>query len=281
MDYSKITLKLKSYVELIRPISAILGLFGTFVGGILGGFDNVSIKLFYAMIVVVLVTAGSMAFNDYFDRDVDKLAHPRRPIPSGRLSPKEALYFSYATFTLAVVISLFITLFNLALVLLSIALLFLYEHYFKDIGFAGNITVAFISSMALIFGGGAVGEADKAVILAVMTFLLMLGREILKDVQDIEGDKQFRTTLPMKIGRQKALYLGCILILITLALVPLPYLFHILSIWYIVVIVPASIILFYSIFIVIKDIDNIARTIEILRSGSLFALVGFVLGVLF
>jgi len=272
--------KARSFLELIRPITVMLGLMGVFVGGILGGFHLVSLDLFFAMIVVVFMVAGAMALNDYFDMEVDKIAHLHRPIPSGRLSPKECLRFAYVSFFIASLLSIFINVFSFGIVVFSIGLLVLYEKYFKDIGLAGNIVAAFISSMALIFGGVAVGQAHNALILAVMTFLIMLGREILKDVEDIDGDILTRVTLPMKIGRKNALYAGCLAIIATIALIPFPYWWNILSLWYIVIIIPAGMLFVYSIILVLKDIKNIGTTIEILRSGSAFALVGFIIGVL-
>ncbi len=272
--------KAKSFLELIRPVTVILGLMGVFVGGILGGFQFVSLNLFFAMIVVVFMVAGAMALNDYFDIDIDKIAHPHRPIPSGRVSPKGSLQFAYVSFFIALLLSMVINMLSFGIIIFSTVLLVLYEKYFKNIGLAGNIITAFISSMALIFGGAAVGQAQNAMILAVMTFLIMLGREILKDVEDIEGDILTRVTLPMKIGRKNALYAGCLAIIATVVLIPVPYWWNILSLWYIVIIIAASTLFIYSIALVLKDIKNIGTTIEILRSGSAFALIGFIVGVL-
>lgn len=272
--------KARVFLELIRPVTVLLGLTGVFVGGILGGFHLVSLDLLLAMIVVVFMMAGAMAFNDYFDMEIDKIAHSHRPIPSGRLSPKEGLQFAYASFFTASLLSIFINMLGFGIVIFSIGLLVLYEKYFKNIGLAGNIVAAFISSITLIFGGVAVGQAHNATILAAMTFLIMLGREILKDVEDIEGDIMTRVTLPMKIGRKKALYVGCLAIVATIALVPFPYWWNILSLWYIIIIIMVSIMFIYSMILVLKDIKNIGTTIEILRSGSAFALIGFIVGII-
>lgn len=271
--------KAKGYISLTRPITAILAIFGVFVGGILGGFQFFIVDLVVAMIVVFFMIAGSMAINGYFDWKIDQLAHPYRPIPSGTLLPNEALHFSYVSFSIALLLSMTINVLSFGIVAVGIGLLVLYEKYYKDIGLIGNILAAFISGMALIFGGAAVGNAHNTLLLAVMTFFLMLGREILKDIQDVKGDVLHRVTLPMKIGRKNALYVGCIFIVITVALIPFPYWWAILSFWYIVIIIPTGILFIYSILISLKDIKNIGITIEILRSGSAFALMGFILGI--
>ena len=73
----------------MRPFTSILGMAGAYIGGIVAGAPFFSIPLLLAMAVVFFVGAGSMPFNDYFDRDVDIISHPNRPIPSKRLSPQE------------------------------------------------------------------------------------------------------------------------------------------------------------------------------------------------
>jgi len=274
------TTVLKSYVQLIRPFTAILAALGVFVGGILGGFHGVSLQLLLAMIVAFFMVGGSMALNDYMDRTIDERAHPQRPIPSGRLSSSGALHFAYLSFFIALVLSLSINILSVVIVVFSIALLAIYERYLKDIGLMGNILAAFISGMALVFGGAAVGHVHDTLLLACMTFLIMLGREILKDVEDVKGDVLQRVTLPMKIGSNNALYAGCSLVAVTIALTPFPYWWNILSVWYLVIIIPAGILFAYGILLVLRDINQIGLTIEILRSGSALALIGFILGVM-
>lgn len=272
--------KAKAILELVRPKIAVLGLTGAFVGGILGGIQFVSFDLLLAMVVVFLMIAAANSLNDYFDWNLDKVAHPERPIPSGKLSPQEVLHFVYVSFFLALVLSAFINVYGFGMVVFSMGFLVLYEKYFKGIGLAGNIVVAFLSGMALIFGGVAVGQAHNAIILFLMAFLVMLGREILKDVQDVEGDIHVRKTLPMKIGKKNALYTGSLFIVATIALTPLPFWWNILSWWYIVVIIPAVLLFIYAIILSVKDIKNIDATVDLLRTASALALVGFILGVL-
>ena len=100
---SKILVKSLALCESMRPFTSILGIAGAYIGGIVAGAPFFSIPLLLAMAVVFFVGAGSMPFNDYFDRDIDIVSHPNRPIPSKRLSSKETLYFSLLLFSLGVV----------------------------------------------------------------------------------------------------------------------------------------------------------------------------------
>ena len=144
----KHSLSIKSIAlfESIRPFTTLIGLGGAYLGGIVAGAPLLSVPLLLAMIVVALSVAGSMPFNDYFDHEIDKISHPNRPIPSKRLTPKEALYFSFVLFGLALGISFFINLTCFGIVLFSLILLYVYEIYMKNQGFAGNILVAFMTA---------------------------------------------------------------------------------------------------------------------------------------
>jgi len=56
-------------------------------------------------LVVFLVSGAGNAINDYFDIKIDSINRPERPIPSGRVQLKEALYFSYLLFALGTLLA--------------------------------------------------------------------------------------------------------------------------------------------------------------------------------
>ena len=111
-----------------------------------------------------------------------------------------------------------------------------------------------------------------------MAFLVMLGREILMDVRDVQGDALARMTLPMKIGVQKAIYVGCLPVLITVILTPVPYFVGIFRWWYLVVVVPADVLFILAMLWVLKDRKNVGITTDTLRTGSAVALGAFIIG---
>ena len=214
----KQTFSIKSIalLESIRPLSTLLGLAGAYIGAMVAGAPLISIPVILAMIVVFLVGAGSMPFNDYFDHEIDRISHPKRPIPSKRLTPQEALYFSLILFGLALTISYFINFICFGIVVFSLIFLYIYEVFMKNIGFVGNVLVGFLSSLSFTFGGAAVGNPFASILLSIITFFLFTGRETLKDVQDVKGDLLSRSTLPMKIGEKNAAIVGSILLIIAI-----------------------------------------------------------------
>ena len=273
-----LSIKSIALVESLRPITSILALSGAYIGGIVAGAPYTSIPLLLAVIVVFLLGGGSMAFNDYFDRDIDKISHPLRPIPSKRLTAKEELYFSLILFGLGLLISAFINLVCFGIVLFSIAFLYGYEAYFKNYGFAGNIAVAFMSALSFTFGGAAVGKPFSSLVLSLIVFFMFTGRETLKDVQDVKGDVLSRNTLPMKIGEKNAAIVGSIFLIIALIFSPLPYLLGQLKIYYLIFISIVDLICLYAIRETLKDLRNTERSVGLIRTAAAIGVFAIIIG---
>jgi len=276
---SRILVKSLALCESMRPFTSILGIAGAYIGGIVAGAPFFSIPLILAMAVVFFAGAGSMPFNDYFDRDVDIISHPNRPIPSKRLSPQETLYFSILLFSLAVVFSMFINLLCFVIVLFSLGFLYCYEVFFKNQGFVGNIVVAFLSSMSFTFGGTAVGNPFASLLLSLLTFFLFTGREILKDVQDVKGDLLTRNTLPMRIGEKKAVLVASFFLMVAVLLSPLPYLLHQLGIGYLIIIIMVDVMAMYIIIQNLRDLQNTEQSVRLTRIAAAVGVIAIILGV--
>jgi len=234
-----------------------------------------AVETVLSMIVVVLFTAAGNSLNDYFDRETDKRAHPERPIPSGKLTPHEVMYVSVALFTLAFVVSVAITISSVAIVVTSILVMLAYEMWLKAEGFAGNIAIGWLTGALFLFGGAAVGRLNLAWILAALAFLATLGREIVKDIQDIEGDRSRRSTLPMRIGERKAGYVAAASFLAAVALSPLPYIQNMLSVWYVPAVAAADGIFIYCALILFRSPE---RGQKMAKLAMAVALIAFLLG---
>jgi len=278
---SRLSIKSIALLESIRPFTSLLGLAGAYIGAMVAGAPIISLPVILAMIVVFLVGAGSMPFNDYFDYEIDKISHPNRPIPSKRLKPNDALFFSIILFALALGISLFINILCFSIVVFSILFLYFYEVYMKNQGFIGNVFVAFLSSLSFTFGGAAVGNPFASILLSIITFFLFTGRETLKDVQDVKGDLLSRSTLPMQIGEKNAAIVGSIFLIIAIILTPFPYLLGHLRIGYLIFITIVDLICVYAIIETLKDLKNTERTVSLLRTASAIGIIAIIIGAVF
>ncbi len=242
------------------------------------GLEGYSTEVVLSMAVVVLFTAAGNSLNDYFDRETDKLAHPRRPIPSGSVRPSQALGLSVALFTGAQALSFLVNAWAVAIVAASILVMAGYEKFLKAEGFAGNLAISWLTGALFLFGGTAVDRLDLAWILATLAFLATLGREIVKDIQDIEGDKGARHTLPMRIGTKRAGVLASASFGFAVGLSPAPYVLGLLSWPYVPVVAVADGIFIYCALIHFR---NPEKGQKVAKLAMLVALLAFLFGGVF
>ena len=226
-----------------------------------------------AFVVFFFVAAGN-SLNDYMDREVDKVAHPERPIPSGRLAPNSARTIAVYCFAAALIASFFIRIEATLVVIVAMALMLAYELSTKKKGFSGNLTIGLLTGMLFVFGGAVVGMIDKTIIIALMAGLATLGREIVKDIEDMDADFD-RNTLPKRIGKRNAGLAGSIAFVVAVALSPVPYLTSMFGQGYLLVVLVADAIFIYC---SIVHFRNPTRGQRLAKYGMLVALVAFLLG---
>lgn len=234
-----------------------------------------ALEVALSMAIVVLFTGAGNSLNDYYDREVDKKAHPERPIPMGLVRPRAALVVSIAMFSAAFVLSMFVGPWPVAIVVTSMLFMVAYEMFLKAEGLAGNLTISWLTGALFLFGGAAVDSMPVASILAALAFLATLGREIIKDIQDIEGDRAYRTTLPMRVGTWRSGQLASAFLIGAVLLSPIPYLDRMLSVWYVPAVAVADAIFIYSSMVHFADPERGQRMTKL---AMLVALVAFLLG---
>ncbi len=264
---------------LMRPGNCVMGALGVLLAALIcagpESFPDYLLEVSTSMAIVAAFTAAGNALNDYFDREVDKVAHPERPIPMGTISPRAALVVSAAMFSVSVALSVLVNIWSFLIVVSSVVLMLGYELLLKAEGLAGNLTISWLTGALFLFGGAAVGRMEVAWILAALAFLATLGREVVKDVQDVEGDRGSRTTLPMRVGVRRAGYVASAAFLGAVALSPAPYLLELLSAWYIPAVVAADAMFIYCAQVHFADPKKGQRAAKL---AMLVALVAFLMG---
>ena len=195
--------------------------------------------LFLAALSGGLVMAAGNVTNDYFDQSVDAIKSPQRPIPSGEISPCQALVFGGVLFVTGIVISSFLGTMLCGLAILATGMLLLYNTILKGFFFLGNLTVSALTFLAFVYGGLAVGEAYLSLIPGVFAFLFHLGREILKDVEDMEADRRMGLrTLAVVSGARNSLIVSGIVFVSLLMVSLVPYIKGVFGTGYLLLLVP-------------------------------------------
>lgn len=162
--------------------------------------------IFWAVgIAIVWIAAGGYWINDVYDFKIDKINKPERTIINAFLSVKKVLsvyWFMHILLFLAVVL---VTK-KLTIILIGASiLLFLYAAWLKRTSLVGNMLVAFMTALVLMMAGFIYTFNLPLIWAAIFAFEINLVREIVKDIEDIEGDLRFQLkTLPIQAGVQTA-----------------------------------------------------------------------------
>ncbi len=215
-----------AYLELLRPSNIIILFFGTLLGAfVTTGVEAFSqLNTYLAGIATMLVGGAGNVINDYFDVEIDRINKPKRPLARGALSRSQALQYWLILNLVAIGISLYLTTLNHLMVLLTIPLLYTYSRYFKRMLFIGNLIISALVSLGFLYGAAATGSVQNILYPTIFSFLLNLGREILKDLEDVEGDKALNAvTIPIRFGARVALTLTTLTFILLICATIVPY----------------------------------------------------------
>lgn len=273
------------YISLGRPLTSLMIGLAVFASALIGAglkINDYAIPVFLGFAVAFLFGIAGNAINDYLDKESDKINHPDRPIPSGKLKPGQALYFSIIFFSISLLLSIYLSLISgygvLIIVMVALASQIAYETRFKHKKIIGNMIIGTQTALAFVFGGVVVGKTMITSVIAIAVFLSIVGREIVKDIEDVKGDKD-RVTLPIKIGVKKAGIIASIFIVLAVLISPLPYYpFHQFGWEYLLVVSMADMLFIGSIPLIFKD-AKLAR--RMLKFAMLIAIFAFIAGSVF
>lgn len=274
--------KPKAYLELIRPVNVLIAFAAIFVGAFITGTIHPLARVTLACISGALVAAGGNSINDFYDVDIDRINKPRRPLPSGQVAAEEALLFSLILLSSGVILGFLIGPKAFLIALFCALLLVSYSARLKRMPLWGNLAVSTATGLAFIYGGLAVGRFQAALIPAGFAFLFHLGREIIKDIEDFEGDVGVNTkTIPICWGVRWALGITTGVFLCLIALTLFPFFFRIYRLAYLVVVVlGVDLVLVYVIFSMWANSRpaNLARLSTILKADMVVGLLAICLG---
>ena len=200
-------MQLINYIKILRPFNLLISIICVLLSAFI--LKQLTANLFPIISVIFLLGGFSNIINDIIDYKIDYANNLNRPIASNIISIKGAFLYSLLLLLIACIIIInFNILTRLLIFIIIIPLIILYTPFFKKIPLLGNVIVSFILSMVFIITSTyLLGEIHSDIIPPfIFSFFLMLIREIVKDIADLEGDKKFNIqTLPVKFGIDTAL----------------------------------------------------------------------------
>ncbi len=192
--FSSEMVKLKAVWELTRCEHGVMYGIGVLIGILLGGGSTI-IAAILGFLTALFIQAGTFALNDYCDLDSD-IANNRldRPLVRGALSKELAFMVACVATLLGILASFVLTLLMGELTLFLVASLLaalgiLYDLKMKELLVVSNLYIAFTMAVPFIYGGLIAGYIDEGLLtLAFIALLTGFGREVMKDIADMEGD---------------------------------------------------------------------------------------------
>lgn len=212
--------KVSAVAELLKPITWFPPMWAFACGAVASGASadgRVWLVAAGVLLAGPLVCATSQAVNDWFDREVDAINEPQRPIPSGRMPGRWGLYVAVAWTLLSLAAAAAIGPWVLAAAAFGLVLAWAYSApplRLKNNGWWGNAAcglcyegLAWITGAAVMAGGA---PSLRSLILAALYSAGAHGIMTLNDFKSIEGDTRMGVgSLPVRLGPQRAARVAC------------------------------------------------------------------------
>jgi chlorophyll synthase len=212
---------LSAVAELLKPITWFPPMWAFACGVVASGatFDGQ-----WALIGVGILLAGPMvcatsqAVNDWFDRHVDAINEPQRPIPSGRMPGRWGLYIALLWTLLSLMVATALGPWGFGAAIAGLLLAWAYSApplRLKNNGWLGNAAcglsyegLAWMTGAAVMAGGAMPGA--RSLLLALLYSIAAHGIMTLNDFKSVEGDRQMGVgSLPVRLGVERAARTAC------------------------------------------------------------------------
>lgn len=203
--------KVTAFIELGRPWNALIVAIFAIIGCLLAESQVFWIFLIAAIVSFLIYVAG-VSLNDVCDMDVDFINMPYRPLERFQLTVKEALYFIFFSYLIAILISLFVSITYFLTALLMIFVTYVYSappFSLNKRGVIGNFILAFGSVFTTAYSGYVLATGSLNITVQILFPLISLTLffaffTIIKDFKDAYGDSiRRKKTLVVKWGAKK------------------------------------------------------------------------------
>ncbi len=217
---------LRAVTELLKPITWFPPMWAFGCGVVASGVAPTGrwpLILAGVLLAGPLVCASSQAVNDWFDRHVDAINEPKRPIPSGRIPGRWGLYIAIAWTILSLLVSTALGPWGFGAAAVGLLLAWAYSAppiRLKLNGWWGNAAcglsyegLAWATGAAVMAGGAMPGE--RSLLLALLYSIGAHGIMTLNDFKAIEGDRRMGVgSLPVRLGVNGAARVACVVMLV-------------------------------------------------------------------
>src|SRR3989338_2026907 len=279
-------MELKDFLATVKLSHAFLLSLASIIGMLLAirGLPEIQVVIL-AIAAPFFVEIMSFTLNDIFDVEADRVnKRQKKPMAVGRIKPIEAWVIVIVSFVLGAVSAYMVNLMVFWIVIVFSFLSVLYSVYLKKMALIGNAAIGASMAIPFIYGDYVVSQVlePNVLFMALLAFLLGLGRELSKSIQDVKGDRtQGRRTMPIVVGEGPAASAALLFYVSAVLLVLLPFFLqgpYYYDVFYLVPVLAAGFLTLVSARLTLQQ-----RNFEKIRRYTMFAmllaLLGFLLGV--
>ena len=200
------------FIKIIRPENLLLVAFAQLMTAFfLVGTTNAGLPvlkdyhLYLLIISTVILTASGYMINDYYDVKIDYVNRPKAVVIGKGMKRRMVMILHTVMNVVGILVGLLIHPKIGAITFVAAFLLWLYSNTLKRLPFIGNLTVASLTGLAIWIVGIYYQKSELLIITyAIFAFFINLIREILKDIEDRNGDRKHGCkTLPIVLGFRK------------------------------------------------------------------------------
>jgi geranylgeranylglycerol-phosphate geranylgeranyltransferase len=293
-------LGLKAYFEILRPINCFFGSLTVFIG-IINAYNSDISSFFLNPEYILLLTGGFLIFfliagasntiNDFFDLEIDRINRPHRPIPRGEIKKSQALRYYIILVILALSLSIPTGLISVNLILIPFLtgffafIGFFYAWKGKALGLPGNMIVGISYSFGIPFGSLLITQIQftpvKIWFFFFTSMFLLISREIIKGMEDIEGDRKFNIkTVANTMGFKTSAIFSTFFSVSAILTFTIPVFILNMSLYFIIFMLIGNIVVILSCVILLIDLNNKThqkKSSLLLKLGAFCGLVAYAL----
>lgn len=182
--------KILPYILITRPLNLLIIIAAVYLGfAISKNSFSLNILDLVMFAPIVLSAAAGYCLNDLTDLEEDRINRPGRILVRNLISKRSCVIFSIVILSVSIILSALHVRFFIVNSSIITAIIF-YNIYLKKTPFAGNLLTSILSAFPVLWGGLISGSVKTEILsLFFLAVFLHLPREILKDIEDLRGDK--------------------------------------------------------------------------------------------
>lgn len=249
------------------------------IGAMIGnnGYNIDILTTFLSILHSITLLASANLINNIRDYELDYRKdneHKQRLNKASSIKILLFMFLSSLSF-LALSISMSSKIVPFVISVTIMILIILYEYQLKSRGLMGNITVGLCIGSLFLFGGAFYSINITLISISVMAALSNISREIIKDIEDMECDSDFRNTFPITIGARAAALVSMLPILLSIPIAIVPIIENKSNLMYISLISFCYLTMLWSSYLTYTDRSKAGRSSNMYKFVMMLSLLAF------